>query len=124
MKNYNEKSNDRYFLQVDIHYPEKLHELYNDLPFLPERMNIEKVGKLVANLRNKTEYVIHIRSLKQALNHELVLNKIYRVIKFNQNAWLKPYIDLNTDLRKKLKTNLRKEFLKLINKFLNQIIIL
>ena len=124
MKNYNEKSNDRYFLQVDIHYPEKLHELYNDLPFLPERMNIEKVGKLVANLRDKTEYVIHIRSLKQPLNHELVLNKIYRVIKFNQNAWLKPYIDLNTDLRKKLKTNLRKDFLKLINKFLNQIIIL
>ena len=66
-------------------------------------MKIEKVEKLVANLHDKTEYVIHIRNLKQALNHGLVLKKVHRVIKFNQNAWLKPYIDMNTDLRKKSK---------------------
>ena len=63
-------------------------------------MKIEKVERLVANLHNKTEYIIHIRSLKQALNHGLVLKKVHRVIKFDQNAWLKPYIDMNTDLRK------------------------
>ena len=46
---------------------------HNDLPFLPERMKIEKVEKLVTNLHDKTEYVIPIRNLKQALNHGLVL---------------------------------------------------
>ena len=56
-------------------------------------MRIEKVEKLVANLHDKTEYVLHIRNLIQAL----VLNKIYKRIKFNQNVWLKPYIDMNTD---------------------------
>ena len=59
--------------------------------------------KLAANLHDKTEYVIHIRNLKQALNHGLVSKKVHRVIKFNQNAWLKPYIYMNTDLRKKSK---------------------
>ena len=56
-------------------------------------MRIEKVEKLVANLHDKTEYVLHIRNLIQAL----VLNKIYKRIKFNKNVWLKPYIDMNTD---------------------------
>ena len=86
IKNYNEESDEGYFLEVDVQYLEKLHELHNDLPFLPERMKIEKVEKLVANLHDKTEYVIHIRNLKQALNHGLVLKKVHRVIKFNQNA--------------------------------------
>ena len=69
-----------YFLEVDIQYPENLHNLHNDLHFLPERMKIEKVEKLVANLHDKDEYVIDIKS-KQALNHGLVLKKVYRVIK-------------------------------------------
>ena len=62
---------------------EKLHELHNDFPFLPERLKIEKVEKLVANLHDKTEYVIHINNLKQALNHRLVLKRVHRVIEFN-----------------------------------------
>ena len=73
-------------------------------------MKIEKVEKLVANLHDKTEYVIHIRNVKQTLNHELVLNKVYRVITFNQDASLKSYIDMNTDLRKKAKFLLKKHF--------------
>ena len=73
IKYYNEESDEGYFLEFDVQYLEKLHELHNDLPFLPEKMKIEKVEKLVANLHHKTEYVIHIRNLKQALNHELVL---------------------------------------------------
>ena len=93
-------------------YLEKLHELHNDLLFLPERMKTEKVEKLVSNLHDKTEYVIHTRNLKQALNHGLVLKKVHKVIKFNQNAWLKPYIDMNTDLRKKLKNDFEKDFLE------------
>ena len=58
----------------------------NDLQFLPESMKLEKVEKLVTNLHNKAEYVIHIRNSKQALNHELILKKVHRVIKFNQKA--------------------------------------
>ena len=73
-------------------------------------MKIEKVEKLVANLHDKTENVIHIRNLKQALNHGLVLKKVHRVIKFNQNTWLKSYIDMNTDLRKKAKSDFEKDF--------------
>ena len=115
IKNYNEESDEGYFLEVDVQYLEKLHELHNDLPFLPERMKIEKVEKLVANLHDKTEYVIHIRNLKQALNHGLILKKVHRVIKFNQKPGLKPYIDMNTKLRQKPKNNFQKDFFKLIN---------
>ena len=76
-------------------------------------MKLEEVVKLVANLHDKTEYVRHIRNLKQALNYRLVSKKVYRVIKFNQNAWLKLYIDMNTDLRKKAKNDFEKDFFKL-----------
>ena len=64
-------------------------------------MKIEKDGKVASNLHGKTEYVIHIRNLKQSLNNGLVLAKAHRVIKFNHNAWLKPHIDMKTDLRKR-----------------------
>ena len=79
-------------------------------------MKIEKVGKLVANLHDKTEYDIHIRHLKQALNHGLLLKKLHRNIEFNQNAWLKPCIYLNTDLRKKAKIDFEKVTKKCIIK--------
>ena len=82
--------------------------------FVPERMKIEKVEKLVANSHDKTEYVIHIRNLKQALNNGLVLKKAHEVIKFNQNTWLKSYIHMNTDL-KKTKSGFEKDFFKLMN---------
>ena len=94
----------------DILIPEKLHELHNDLPFSPEIMKIEKIEKLVTNWRDKNEYVIHIRNLKQELNHGLISKKVHRVIKFNQKVWLKPYIDLNTKLRQKAKMILRNTF--------------
>ena len=71
------------FLKLMFNILKKLHELHNDLPFLPERMKIEKVEKLVTNLHDKAEYVIHIRNLKQALSHGLILKKVNRVIKFN-----------------------------------------
>ena len=60
-----------------------MHELHTDLPFVPERIKIKNVDKLAANLRDKTEYVIHITILRQALNHGLVLENVHRVIKFN-----------------------------------------
>ena len=103
IKNYNEGSDERYFFEADVEYIEKLHGFHNDLPFLPERMKIEKVEKILANLHDKTKYVIQIRNLKQSLNHGLVFTKVQRVIKLNQNAWLKPYIDINTGLTKNSK---------------------
>ena len=72
-----------YFLKVDVQYTKKVHELDNDLPFLTERMKIEKVGKHVANLHDKTKYITHLKNWKQALNHGLVLKKFHRVIAFN-----------------------------------------
>ena len=66
IKNYNKKSDKGYFPEIDVQYPEDLHELHNDLPFLPERMKIGKVEKLFTNLHYKTGYVIYIRNLKQA----------------------------------------------------------
>ena len=77
------------------------------MPFLPERMKIEKVKNLVTNLHDKTEYVIHIINLKQALNHKLILKKVHRVIKLNQNDWLKPYTDLNAKQRRNIKIILK-----------------
>ena len=86
IKSYNEKSDKGYFLEVDVQYPEKLHQFHNDFPFLPERIKIGKVEKLVTNLHDKTEYVVHITKLRQALNHGLVLKKLHRETKFNQET--------------------------------------
>ena len=86
IKNYDEDSDKGYILEVDVKYPKKLHGLHKDLPFLPERMKIDKCKKLVCNLYDKKNYVVHIRSLKQALNHELILKKVHKVIQFNQKA--------------------------------------
>ena len=72
IKNYNKEDNEEFYIEVDVQYPEKLHERYNDLPFLLARMKIEKVRKLFTNLHDKTKYVIYIRNLKQALNHGLI----------------------------------------------------
>ena len=115
IKNYNENNKKGYILEADIKYPKKLHELHSDLPFLLERMEINKCKKLVCNLYNKKKYVVHINSLKQALNHELKLKKIHRIIEFNQEAWLKPYIDMNTELRKLARNDFEKDLFKLMN---------
>ena len=114
IKNYNEESDDGYLLKVYAQYLEKLLELHNHLPFLPERKKIEKIEKLVANSHDKTEYVTHLRNLNQALNLRLVLKKVHRVIKFNQNAWLKSCIGMETNL-KKSKNWFWKDFFNLMN---------
>ena len=78
-------------------------------------MKIEKIKNLVANLHDKTEYVIHIRDLKQGLNQGSVLKKLHRINKFKQKAWLKSYTDMNKDLRKKAKYDFEKDFFRLMN---------
>ena len=86
IKNYNENNQKGYILEVDVKYSKKLHDSHSDLPFLPKRMKIDKCKKLVCNLQNKKKYVVHIKSLKQALNHGLKFKKIHRIIEFNQKA--------------------------------------
>ena len=76
-------------------------------------MRLKKVEKLVTNLHDKTEYVIHKRNLKQALNHGLVLKKVHRVISFNQDEWLKAYIEMNTELIQKAKKQFRERFFQI-----------
>ena len=115
IKNYYENSKKEYVLEVDVKYPKKLHNLHSDLPFLPKRIKIDKCKKLVYDLHNKKKYVLHIKSLKQALNHGLKLKRVHRIIKFNQKAWLKPYIDMNTELRKLAKDDYEKDLFKLMN---------
>ena len=71
IKNYNENDVKGYILEVDVNYPKRLHELHSDLPFLSERVEVNKCKKLVCNLFNKKKYVAHINTLKQTLNHGL-----------------------------------------------------
>ena len=115
LKNNDEDSDKEYIFEVDIEYPKNLHDLHSDLPFLLERMKINKCSKLVCNLHDKNNYGVHIRSLKQALYHGLILKKVHRVIRFKLEAWLKKYIDMNTELRKQTKNYFEKAFFKLMN---------
>ena len=103
-------------LEVDLEYPENLHDLHNDYPFCPERVECKNgVEKLIPNLRDKTKYVIHYKNLIQCLKAGMKLKKIHRGIKFIESAWLKPYIDKNTNLRTQAKNNFEKDFFKLMN---------
>ena len=77
-------------------------------------MKINKYNKLVCNLYDKNNFVIHIRALKQALNHRIKFKKVHRVTEFNQKAWLKEYIDMNTVLRKQSKNDFENYFFKLM----------
>ena len=97
-------------LEVDLEYPKKLHDLHNDYPLAPEQIVVNKFEKLIPNLWNKKNYVIHYENLKQYLNLGLKLTNIHRGIKFKESQWLKKYIALNTDLRTKAK-----DIFKLIN---------
>ena len=115
LKNYDENGDKGYIFEVDVEYPEKLHSMHSDLPFLPERMKIIKCEKLVCNIRNKENYIIHMSSLTQALNHGLKLKKVHKVIEFEQEAWLKPYTMMNTELRIQAKNDFEKDFFKLMN---------
>ena len=80
-----------------------------------ERMEINGVEKLVPNLRDKKNYIIHIQALNQALQHGLRLDRIHRAIEFDQSPWLKTYIDFNIQLRMAATNDFEKDFFKLMN---------
>ena len=129
-----EKSDTGYFLEVDLEYPDELHELHNDYPLAPEKLVVTndmlskyckkiadkydiKVGdvkKLIANLRNKTKYVLHYRNLQLYLALRMKLIKIHRMLKFKQSNWMKKYIDFNTEKRKCAANRFEKDFFKLM----------
>ena len=121
-----------YFLEVNLEYLEKLHELHNDFPLAPEKLTVSndllskyckkigdkyeiKVGdveKFIPNLGNKTNYVVHYRNLQLYLYLGMKLTKIHRVIKFNQSDWMKKYIDFNTKKRMNAANDFEKDFFK------------
>ena len=129
-----EKSPIGYILEVDLEYPDELHVLHNDYPLAPEKLAIPydmlsdyckkiadeyeiKVGdvkKLIPNLGNKTNYVVHYRNLQLYLSLGMKLTKIHRVLKFKQSDWMKKYIDFNTEKRKNTANCFENDFFKLI----------
>ena len=102
-------------LEVDLEYPEELHDSHNDYPLCPERVDCNKVEKLIPNLRDKKNYVIHYKNLMQCLRLGMKLKKIHRGVKFVESAFMKSYIDMNTNLRTQAKNNFEKDFYKLMN---------
>ena len=103
-------------LEVDLIYPKELHDLHNDYPLCPERVECDKgVKKLIPNLRDKNNYVVHYKTLMHYLSLGMELKKIHRGITFVECDFLKPYIDMNTNLRTQAKNNFEKDFFKLMN---------
>ena len=126
-KDYDENSNKGYILEVDVEYPKNLFNLLSDLPFLLQRNKVLKCNKLVCSIRDKENHVVHIRALKQALNHGLIFNNVHKITKISKNnikkyqktyhisTCLKSYIDMNTKLRTEGKNDFQKAFFKLMN---------
>ena len=103
-------------LEVDLEYPKKMHNLHNDYPLCPEGVKCKNgVEKLIPNLRDKKKYVLHYKNLIQCLRLGMKLKRIHRGIKFVESEWMKPYIDMNTELRAKAKNNFEKDHYKLMN---------
>ena len=124
-----------YFLEVDLGYPENLHEEHSDYPMAPEKIKIKtewlspyslenankfdiktgNINKLAPNLMSKNNYVVHYRNLQYYLSQGLILKKVHKILEFKQSAWMKPYIDFNTQKRKEATNEANKNLFKLLN---------
>ena len=132
---YKEDGKKGLILEVDLEYPEELHNLHNDYPLAPEKLKVTKdmlseycktimqkhkistglVHKLTPTLKNKEKYVLHYRNLQLYTNLGLKVTKVHRVLEFDQSPWLKQYIDFNTEKRMNAKNDFEKDFFKLMN---------
>ena len=135
LENYKNNTKKGAILEVDLEYPEELHDLHNDYPLAPEKILITdnmlskyckdlkekenissgRVHKLVPNLKNKEKYVLHYKNLQLYLSLGMKLKKVHRVLEFTQKPWMKPYIDFNTKKRTNAKNSFEKDFFKLMN---------
>ncbi|KAL9976670.1 hypothetical protein ACROYT_G013996 [Oculina patagonica] len=124
-----------WILEVDLEYPKELHDAHNSYPLAPEKKKINKemfspyqnktiknldlhppdTEKLVLTLEDKTNYVVHYRNLQFYLKQGMKLKKVHRVLEFEQEAWMEPYIRMNTEFRKEAKSDFEKNFYKLMN---------
>ena len=123
-----------YILEVDLEYPQGLHDEHNAYPLAPERMVVQKewmsdyqqellgvgvapteVEKLVPNLRDKERYVLHYRNLQLYLSLGMRVKKVHRALRFEQSPWMEPYIRMNTELRKAATSDFEKDLYKLMN---------
>ena len=132
-----------YIIDVSLHYPPELHDLHNCLPLAPEQKEISnedlspyaqqllrklhglndddplpargRVKKLLATLGDKSHYILHYRNLQLYVNLGMKIKEIHRVLQFRQKPWMKPYIDFNTEMRKRAKSTFEKNFYKLMN---------
>ena len=102
-------------LEVDLEYPQDLHDLHNDYPLAPERLKVGNIDKLIPNLRNKEKYVLHYENLKLYESLGLKIKIIHKGVKFEEEDFMKKYIDFNTELRKNAKSEFEKDFFKLMN---------
>ena len=132
---YNEQSKKGLILEVDLEYPNELHDIHNDYPLAPEKVKVTEnmlsnyckkiadkynistglVHKLIPTLSNKEKYVLHYRNLQLYIDLGLKVSKVHRVLEFDQSPWLKQYIDYNTEKRKNAKNDFEKDFFKLMN---------
>ena len=104
-------------LEVDLEYPTALHDLHNDYPLAPERMEVNKVSKLIPNLNDKKKYVVHYENLQLYESLGMKITHVHRGIKFEEQMWMKKYIDLNTRLLAGTKSKFEEDFFKLMNNF-------
>ena len=135
LDDYTDDSDKGLILEVDLEYPDELHDLHNDYPLAPEKVKVERdmlsayckeiadkfnmssglVEKLIPTLADKEKYVLHYRNLQLYLDLGLKLKKVHRVLEFDQSPWLKEYIDFNTVKRANAKNSFEKDFFKLMN---------